>query len=261
MRRTRDDDAPMGFMDHLMELRARLLWSLLAVAAGFAAAACLHLRIVGLLKRPLEDFQAANLPPGERVHIIPWSFPEGFGVFVSVCLFGGLALAMPFVLWQAWRFVRPALRREERGLVVPLVAFGTALFLGGAAVGYFYVTPASLKFFALFNRGYGMECATRLSEYISLVVTIMLGFGLGFQLPLVMLILSRTGLAGAAFWRAKRRHAIVLAFVLGAILTPPDVPSQVIMAACLLALYELGLFLSALAERRSRTTGERLRSP
>ncbi len=241
-------DRPMGFWDHLMELRARLLRSLIAVGLGFVLAAIFSQYIIAFLRVPIEAFRATHSEAPPVFRAIP--ITAGFSAWISASLFGGLTLAMPYVLYQVWAFVRPGLKKRERGAVVPLVAGGTALFLSGAAVGYFYVAPAALNFFFAMNRMLGIEETSGLAEYLKMIIMLMVGFGLGFQLPLIMFVLSGLGVTGPGFYRARRKYAVVLAFVFGAFLTPPDVPSQLIMAGCLLALYELGILLSGLAERR-----------
>ncbi|MHC4917704.1 MAG: twin-arginine translocase subunit TatC, partial [Planctomycetota bacterium] len=220
--------------DHLVELRARLIRSLIAVGVGLIVAAVFVRDLVSFLCIPLQEF--ARLHPEKDVRIITEKLQAGFTTIISVSLFGGLVLAMPFVLWQVWGFIRPALKSAERAAATFLVAFGTLLFLAGAAVGHFYAAPAALRFFFFLNEWLGIELTTGMPEYIKLVLTLMLGFGVGFQLPLVMLVLSWVGITDAAFFRARRKYALVLAFVFGAILTPPDVPSQLIMAGCLLLL-------------------------
>jgi sec-independent protein translocase protein TatC len=231
-----------------MELRARLIRVLVAVGVGFVFAAIFAKQIVIWLCIPIENFrnEHANVPREFR----GTDLMEGFSTWIQVSLFAGLVLAMPWVLYQVWAFVRPGLKKEERGAVVPLVLGGTALFLGGVAVAYYFVAPAALNFLFAMNRMFGIEQATRLPKYVKLMTTLMLGFGAGFQLPLVMLILSWIGIVEVGFFRSRRKYALVLAFVFGAFLTPPDAPSQVIMAACLLVLYELGIVLSAIVDRR-----------
>ena len=186
---THDEKAHMSFMDHLMELRARLLWSILAVAIGLAVSAIFVSPIIDVLRVPMERFREAH-PEAPKVFRSP-PMTAGFSAVISVCVFGGLALAMPFVLYQLWLFVRPALKKGERAAVVPLVAFGTGLFLGGATVAYLFVTDAALNFLFAMNRLVGSEQTCGVGEYLRFVVTLMLGFGVGFQLPLVMLDPSR----------------------------------------------------------------------
>ncbi len=240
--------AAMGLWDHLMELRACLLRALIAVGIGCILAAILSKYIVAFLCVPIEAFRAAH---SEAPDLFRDPDPmAGFSTWLSVSLFGGLIAAMPYILYQVWSFVRPALKIRERGAVVPLVLGGTALFLAGVAVAYYFVAPAALEFLFSMNRMFGIEQTSGLPKYVKLMITLMLGFGLGFQLPLVMLIFSWTGLVGAEFFRKRRKYALVLAFVCGAFLTPPDVPSQVIMAFCLLLLYELGILLSVMSGRK-----------
>jgi sec-independent protein translocase protein TatC len=241
-------DSRADLWDHLMELRARLVRSLIAVGAGFILSAVFAVRIVTFLQGPMEVYRQAN-PEAPKVFRDP-EILAGFSTLISVSIFGGLVLAMPYILWQVWGFVRPGLRKRERLAVVPLVLGGTALFLGGVAVAYFFVAPAALDFLFAMNRMFGIEQTSSLQRYIRLVLMLMVGFGVGFQLPLVMLILTWVGVVDPGFFRSRRKYSLVLAFVFGALLTPPDVPSQLIMAGCLLVLYELGIVLSMVAERR-----------
>jgi sec-independent protein translocase protein TatC len=241
-------DSPTDLWDHLMELRARLVRSLIAVGAGFVLSAVFARQIVAFLKVPMEVYRRAH--PGVPALFRDPEILAGFSTFISVSLFGGLVLAMPYILWQVWGFVRPGLQKRERLAAVPLILGGTALFLAGVAVAYFFVAPAALNFLFTMNRMFGIEETSSLQRYIRLILMLMLGFGVGFQLPLVMLILTWVGIVDPGFFRSRRKYALVLAFVFGALLTPPDVPSQLIMAACLLVLYELGILLSVVAERR-----------
>jgi len=234
----------MGFWDHLMELRARLLRVIVAVGVGFIVAAIFSRHIVEFLRFPLDEFSRAQ--PENPVRIIGLKMQAGFSTIVSVSIWGGLVLAMPYILWQFWQFVRPGLKVKERGAATFVVGFGTLLFLAGAAVGHFFTAPAALRFFFFLNDWLGIERTTGLPEYIQLVITLMIGFGLGFELPLIMLILSWLDLVRPESYRARRKHSLVLAFVFGALLTPPDAPSQIIMACCLLALYELGILLAVM---------------
>lgn len=248
------EQSPMNFWDHLMELRARLMRVLIGVGLGFIVAAIFSKYIIDFLCVPMEDFRAARAANPDLPDV-PQVFramepTAGFSAWLSVALFGGLVLAMPYILYQVWCFVRPGLKHTERGAVVPLVGGGTALFLAGASVAYFYAAPAALKFLFAMNRMFGIEETSGLPEYIKMILMLMIGFGIGFQLPLVMFILSSLGITGPAFYRSRRKYAVVLAFVFGAFLTPPDAPSQIIMAGCLLVLFEFGILLSSLAQRR-----------
>jgi sec-independent protein translocase protein TatC len=186
------EDSPMDLWDHLMELRARLIRALLAVGLGFVVAAVFAKYIVAFLCVPINNFRDAH--PG-----IPTVFRDpdpmaGFSTWIYVSLFGGLVLAMPYVLYQVWSFIRPGLKTQERGAMVPLVLGGTALFLAGAAVAYYFVSPAALTFLFSMNEMFGIEQTSGLPRYVKLIVMLMLGFGIGFQLPLIMLILSWIGI-------------------------------------------------------------------
>jgi len=241
-------DRAMGLWEHLMELRARLIRSALVLAAGFVVAAAFSPRIVAFLRAPLDDYNRAN--PDAPVLVIALDPAAGFSALISVGLFGALGLAAPWIGWELWRFVKPALGGRAPIGVGRFAAAVGVLFWAGAAAGYFLASRATLAFFFSLNAAFGIAPTTGLGEYIGMMVALMTGFGLGFELPAAMMLLARLGLVSSGFYRARRRYAIVAAFVAGAVLTPPDVPSQAIMAGCLLALYELGIRLAAAAERR-----------
>ncbi len=238
----------MTLSEHLDELRTRLIR---CVIATFAAAGLAFYRakdVVSFLQVPLE--MARRKYPGTR--LIQTTVAEGFTATMMVSLFAGLALAGPYILHQIWGFVASGLFARERRSVKYYVLPGFVLFFSGAALAYFYVMPWALDFLI----GYaadttGLESFIALGPYLSLVAWMMFVFGVVFQLPLVMIFLMRLGVVEPAFFRRSRRWAIVLAFLVGGLLTPPDVISQCVLSGTLIALYEGAILIGArVAQKR-----------
>jgi len=240
----------MTLSEHLDELRSRLIRCVIAVCAGAGIAFWQAQYVVAFLRKPL-DAAAANHPGTKLIQTTP---AEGFMATMLVSLFAGLALAGPYILRELWGFVAAGLYAHERRSVKYYVLPGFLLFLSGAALAYLYVLPWALNFLI----GYasdttGLESFISLGPYLSLVAWMMFVFGLVFQLPLVMVFLMRFGVVEPAFFRRSRRWAIVLAFIVGAVLTPPDVISQIALSATLLALYEGAILVGS---RMARKRGE-----
>ena len=238
----------MTLAEHLDELRTRLLR---CVVATFVAAAIAFWRakdVVSFLQAPLEA--AMRKYPGTR--LVQTTVAEGFMATMLVSLFAGLAVAGPYILHQLWGFVAAGLYPKERRSVKYYALPGFVLFFSGASLAYFWVMPWALDFLI----GYaadttGLESLITLGPYISLGAWMMFVFGLVFQLPLVMIFLMRLGVVEPAFFRRYRRHALVIAFIVGGLLTPPDVISQFALSGTLIALYEGAILVGArVAQRR-----------
>lgn len=237
----------MTLSEHLDELRTRLIRCVIAAFAGAALAFWRAKEVVGFLRVPLDT--AVEKYPGTR--LIQTAPAEGFVATMMVSLFAGLALAGPYILHQIWGFVAAGLYSQERRSVKYYALPGFILFFSGAALAYSFVLPWALEFLI----GYaaettGLESFIALGPYLSLVAWMMFVFGAVFQLPLIMVFLMRLGVVEPAFFRRHRRGAIVLAFVVGAILTPPDVVSQCALSGTLLLLYEGAIFVGARVARR-----------
>jgi sec-independent protein translocase protein TatC len=235
----------MTFIGHLAELRSRLIKSLLGVAAGCLAAWNLAEPVLGLVLKPVLKV----LPEGQS--LIFTGLQDAFLITLKVSLWAGVMLSAPWWLYQVWAFVAPALRPGEKKMAGPLAALAFGLLLAGAAFAYFLALPLAFRFFI----GFSSEVLTPLlavDRYCSLALSLILAFALAFQLPLALMFLERLGLIEAATLRRHRRYAILLAFVLAAVLTPPDVVSQVLLAGALLLLYELSLLLM----KRQSPSGE-----
>ena len=226
----------MSFIGHLTELRARLIKSLVGVVAACLAAWNLAEPILNFVLRPVLKV----LPEGQS--LIFTGLQDAFLITLKVSLWAGVMLSSPWWLYQLWAFVAPALKPGEKKMAVPLAALAFILLLAGAAFAYFLAFPLAFQFFI----GFSSEALTPLlavDRYCSLALSLILAFALAFQLPLALMFLERLGLIEAATLRRHRRYAILLAFILGAVMTPPDVVSQVLLAGALLLLYELSILL------------------
>ena len=243
----------MPFLDHLEELRWRILWSLLAVAVGAVIGWFLVTRfdVLGLLIEPmrplLEDGKLAYLSPADP-----------FIVTLKLTLTTGIILASPVVIYQVWIFLAPALLPEEKRAIVPALYFGLVLFLSGMALSYFVALPLMFQFFAQFQQQ-ALEQNITIGPYMAVVVRTLLGFGLVFELPVVMLVLAVVGVVDTKLLRKGRRWAIVIITVVASFITPGDVVIlTVFLMVPLLLLYELGIWLARVVERRREKRAARL---
>jgi sec-independent protein translocase protein TatC len=244
------DDAKQPFMAHLEELRKRLVACAIAVGVGFVAAYAFSERLFQVLIMPLK----AVMPEGER--LIFTNLPEMFFTYLKVAFLAGVLLMAPFIFYQLWMFVAPGLYQREKRYVIPFVVASTILFVGGSLFGYFVVFPFGFKFFIGFSNEY-VKALPSVKEYFSLSIKLLFAFGIVFELPVVIFFLTKMGMVTPEALRRKRKYAILLAFVVGAILTPPDVITQFMMAGPLLVLYEIGIVVSMMARKKKE---EKLRA-
>lgn len=237
-------DPALPLTEHLRELRKRLMISVGAVAVGFAVCYYFAEILFGLLLQPVRQV----LPEGHG-DLVFTNLTEPFVVYLKMGLLGGVLLAMPVVLMQIWLFVRPAFRGAEESWTTAFVGLGSILFVAGALFGYLVVFPFGFSFLVQIA---GAEFLPMLSigEYFSLATRMLVAFGVMFETPLVLLLLGRMGVVDAPLLRRYRRHAIVLIFIVGAVLTPPDVVTQVLMALPLMLLFELSIGLVAVFGKR-----------
>jgi sec-independent protein translocase protein TatC len=248
-----DNNKGMSMVAHLLELRRRLIYSMVAFIA--ASLACYHFAgdIYAFLVRPL-----ATVLQGENRRLIYTGLAEAFFTYMKLALFAGGFLSFPVVAVQLWMFVAPGLYKNEKKAFLPFLAATPVLFLTGAAFVYYLVIPMAWKFFAGFeslapqNNGLPIQLEARVGEYLSLVMTLIFAFGLCFQMPVLLTLLARVGIISAKALVEKRRYAIVGIFVAAAILTPPDVLSQIMLAVPLLLLYEISVLLVKATERNHR---------
>ena len=232
-----EDGTQETFLSHLVELRTRLLRAIIAVVVVLFALFPFAKEIYALLAQPL----LSVLPHGATM--IATDVTGTYLVPLKVTLMAAFLIALPFVLYQAWAFVAPGLYQHEKRLAVPVIVSSCFFFLVGMAFAYFFVFPIAFGFFA----GYapvGVQMMTDIDKYLSFVLTMFLAFGLTFETPVVVIVLVRMRIVSLEKLRAARPYVIVGAFVLGAIFTPPDVISQLLLAVPLWVLYELGLLLA-----------------
>ncbi len=241
--------APLTFWDHLDELRKRLLRSLAGMAVGLVIGFFIAKRVQGFLCEPF-----TRVVPGSLALLAP---SDGFIVQIKIAILLGIIFASPFVALQMWGFIRPGLKPRERKYVRPIALISTLLFLGGVVFAW-EVLPAALSFLGSFAQ-FGLQNLWSLRNYISLVVFLLLAFGVIFQLPLVMGVLMAMGLVPARFFRRNRRYAIVIMFVLAAFATPTtDMVTMLLMACPLVLLYEISIIFGTLIQKRRRKEHEKL---
>lgn len=238
--------AEMPFLDHLEELRWRIIWSVLALLLGTVVGFFIvqHYDVLGLLKRPI----AALLPEGKLFVTRP---TDAFIITLKLAVLVGAVLAAPIVAWQAWIFLAPALYEHEKRFVVPTLLSAVVLFALGALVAYLWILPAALRILFSFQRA-DLEFIITANEYFNFAALFILAFGLVFELPLVMVLLAAFGLVDPALFARNRPIALVVAAIASALLTPPDVFSMLMMLAPVMILYELGIMVGKLLWRRGR---------
>jgi len=241
------NDKPMPLIEHLMELRQRLLWSVGAFFISFVICYYFSQQIYGFLAQPLANVLAEQ-GGGDR-RMIFTALYEAFFTYLKVAFFGAVFFSFPIWATQLWLFIAPGLYRSEKRTITPFLVASPFLFLAGAALAYYFIFPMAWHFFISFETPAGagtvpIQLEAKVSEYLSLVMHMILAFGIAFQMPVLLVLLCKVGILDVQKLRKGRRYAIVGMFVTAAIITPPDVISQVGLAVPLILLYEISILFA-----------------
>lgn len=234
-----EEEESMTLLQHLDELRLRLKRISFAVIIGCLACYSFAEKLFDYLVMPM----VAVMP--DQSSFIYTAPHEAFVTYLKVAALAGFFASSPYIFYQVWAFIAPGLYEEERKYIIPIAFFSAACFIGGGAFAYFIVFPFAFEFFMSFNTG-NIQAMLKLNEYLSFSMKLIFAFGLVFEMPLFALFLSRLGIVTATMMRKARKFAILFSFILAAILTPPDVVSQLLMAGPLMILYEISIVIAAL---------------
>jgi len=244
------DDSKAPLLDHLIELRTRLIRSVIVILVLFVASYFFADHIYAFLVKPL-----AQIYTRQGARLIFTALHEVFFTYVKVALFAALFLAFPFIAIQLWKFVAPGLYKNEKRAFLPFLVLTPILFFAGAALVYYMIFPLAWKFFLSFETSgidgsLPIQLEAKVNEYLSLVMKLIFAFGISFQLPLLLTLMARVGMATSKGLGEKRKYAIVAAFIAAAVLTPPDPISQISLAIPIILLYEASIIAVRMVERR-----------
>lgn len=236
---------------HLVELRKRLLWSVLAMFAGMAVCYLFVEEIYGFLVRPL----ANAMGPEDSQRLIYTGLTEAFFTYLKVSFFAGMFLTFPVIALQVWKFIAPGLYKNEKNAFLPFLIATPVLFFAGGALVYYFLMPVAWHFFMSFQSDgvstvLPIQLEARVGEYLDLVMLLIFAFGLCFQLPVLLVLLGRAGLVTPEQLAKGRRYAIVVSFVVAAFLTPPDILSQFALAIPIILLYEISILIIRYMRRK-----------
>ena len=250
------EESKAPLISHLIELRDRLKWAALAFFVAFLISYIFKIHIYGFLVKPLGQIY---IEMGvENPRMIYTGLTEAFFTYLKVSFYAGLFVSFPILASQIYKFAAPGLYKNERKAFLPFLIATPVLFALGAALVYFFIFPVAWKFFLSFQTtaietgGLAIELEAKVNEYLSLVLKLMFAFGLAFQLPVAVSLLARAGLVTAKGMKRNRKYAIVCVFSIAAILTPPDIISQIGLGIPILILYEISIYLAVLMENKRR---------
>ncbi|WP_043611591.1 twin-arginine translocase subunit TatC [Ensifer sp. ZNC0028] len=249
------EDRPQPLIEHLIELRRRLMWAIGAFFVAFLVCFYFAKGLFNLLVLPFKwavSWAGLNHRNVELIYTAPQEF---FFTQIKVAMFGALVIAFPVIAAQIYKFVAPGLYKNERAAFLPFLIASPLLFLLGGALVYFFFTPMVMWFFLAMEQGGGegqvaIQLLPKVSEYLSLIMSLVFAFGLVFQLPVITTLLARVGFVTSQGLAEKRKYAIVIAFVVAAVLTPPDPISQIGLALPAILLYEISIYTARLVERQ-----------
>jgi sec-independent protein translocase protein TatC len=240
---TTDEKQP--FLGHLEELRRRLVVCAIAIGIGFIICYIFSKQLFSFLILPLTKVLPADS------QLIFTNLPEMFITYIKVALVAGIILAIPIIFYQLWMFLAPALYQGEKRYFIPFVFFSSILFVAGSLFGYFIVFPYGFKFFMSFATE-DIQALPSVKQYFSFAIRLLLAFGLVFEMPVVVFFMTKIGLITPDSMKKFRKFAILSSFILSAILTPPDVATQIMMALPIIILYELSIFISQGVHRKKK---------
>jgi sec-independent protein translocase protein TatC len=243
----RDTMPTMGFLDHLEELRRRVVYTIISVGVGFGVCWGFRVKIYAIMQRPIMEALQANGMSEKLVYTSP---VEPFNLYLKIAALAGLFLTSPFVLYQVWMFISPGLYRNEKRYVTPFMVSTIALFSAGGYFGYSVVYPRALA--VLISFGKQFTPMITISEYTSLFLSIILGMGLIFEMPILIFFLALMGIVSAGFMWKNFRYAILLIFIVAGIVAPPDVLSMCIFAAPMVGLYIVSIGVAWLVHPKQR---------
>lgn len=243
--RDTDNETEMTFLEHLEELRWRIIKSAAGIIiGGIIAGIFINYIMDDILLLPA----TRTIPPLKLQNIKPFG---QFSLYMEVIIFGGALLSFPNILFQFWKFIEPALKPNERKYISSIVFFSTICFLSGVVFAYFVLLPTALSFFSTFGSS-AIENIIAIDEYFSFIISTMLAAGLVFELPMVSFFLSKIGILKPEFMRKYRKHSIILILLIAGILTPsPDVTSQLLLAVPLFILYEISIVICKISQKKS----------